>query len=35
MVRTLKTVGILNKTKYMSGEPERPLILDLAKNVEG
>jgi len=32
MVRALKTVGVLTKTEYMAGEPERPLILDLAKN---
>ena len=30
MVRALKTVGVLSKTEYMAGEPERPLILDLA-----
>ena len=35
MVRALKTVGVLNKTEYMAGEPERPLILDLAKNAKG
>jgi uncharacterized cupin superfamily protein len=34
MVRALKTVGVLTKTEYMAGEPQRPLILDLAKNAE-
>jgi uncharacterized cupin superfamily protein len=35
MVRALKTVGILSKTEYMTGEPDRPLILDLVKNARG
>lgn len=35
MVRALKTVGVLNKTDYMAGEPERPLILDMSKGAEG
>jgi len=34
MVRALKTVGVLRKTEYMAGEPEPPLILDLAKNAK-
>lgn len=34
MVRGLKTVGVLNKTDYMAGEPEVPLILDLAKKLQ-
>ena len=34
MVRALRTVGFLTRTEYMAGEPERPLILDLAKNAK-
>jgi uncharacterized cupin superfamily protein len=33
MVRSLKTVGTLTETDYMDGEPERPLILDMAKKL--
>lgn len=35
MVRALKTVGVLKKTEYMTGELERPFILDLARNAKG
>jgi len=35
MVRALKTVGILSPTAYMAGEPERPVILDLANGLPG
>jgi len=35
MVRALKTVGVLSKTEYLTGEPDRPLILDLVRNVRG
>jgi len=30
MVRSLMTVGRLDKTAYMDGEPPRPRILDMA-----
>jgi len=32
MVRSFKTVGTLTKTDYMAGEPERPLIFDIAQS---
>ncbi len=31
MVRALKAVGTLDETDYMAGEPEPPLILDMAR----
>jgi uncharacterized cupin superfamily protein len=35
MVRSLKLVGVLNKTNYMAGEPEQPLIFDMADRLDG
>lgn len=35
MLRGLGAVGVLRKTPYMEGEPERPRLLDLARGATG